>query len=192
MKPTPARHEPDCLRDHFLIAMPSLNDGYFSHAVTYICDHDEQGALGLVINQPTEFSLRELLEHVELEPGEDLPDMPVFRGGPVQPEHGFVLHSAEQTWRGSQPITDSIVLTTSRDILEAINAGQGPRRILIALGHAGWGPGQLESELAENAWLTARADADILFDRPSAERWRAAAELIGIDVNLISPASGHA
>ncbi|WP_051080513.1 YqgE/AlgH family protein [Thioalkalivibrio sp. ALJT] len=186
------RHEPDRLRDHFLIAMPSLNDGYFGHAVTYVCDHDEEGALGLVINQPTEFSLRELLQHVELEPDPDLPEIPVYRGGPVQPEHGFVLHSAEQTWRGSQPITDSIVLTTSRDVLEAINAGQGPRQVLIALGHAGWGPGQLESELAENAWLTARADSDILFNRPSAERWRAAAELIGIDVNLISPAPGHA
>jgi putative transcriptional regulator len=184
--------EPDNLRDHFLIAMPSLNDGYFGHAVTYICDHDEEGALGLVINQPTEFSLRELLEHVELEPSEDVPEMPVFRGGPVQPEHGFVLHSAEQNWRGSQAITDSIVLTTSRDVLEAINAGKGPGRVLIALGHAGWGPGQLENELAENAWLTARADPDILFDRPSAERWRAAAELIGIDVNLMSSASGHA
>lgn len=184
--------EPESLRDHFLIAMPSLNDGYFGHAVTYICDHDEEGALGLVINQPTEFSLRELLEHVELEPGEDVPEMPVFRGGPVQPEHGFVLHSAEQSWRGSQAITDSIVLTTSRDVLEAINAGKGPGRVLIALGHAGWGPGQLENELAENAWLTARADPDILFDRPSAERWRAAAELIGIDVNLMSSASGHA
>ena len=131
--------EPESLRDHFLIAMPSLNDGYFGHAVTYICDHDEEGALGLVINQPTEFSLRELLEHVELEPGEDVPEMPVFRGGPVQPEHGFVLHSAEQSWRGSQAITDSIVLTTSRDVLEAINAGKGPGRVLIALGHAGWG-----------------------------------------------------
>lgn len=184
--------EPESLRDHFLIAMPSLNDGYFGHAVTYICDHDEEGALGLVINQPTEFSLRELLEHVELEPSEDVPEMPVFRGGPVQPEHGFVLHSAEQSWRGSQAITDSIVLTTSRDVLEAINAGKGPGRVLIALGHAGWGPGQLENELAENAWLTARADPDILFDRPSAERWRAAAELIGIDVNLMSSASGHA
>jgi len=184
--------EPESLRDHFLIAMPSLNDGYFGHAVTYICDHDEEGALGLVINQPTEFSLRELLEHVELEPGEDVPEMPVFRGGPVQPEHGFVLHSAEQSWRGSQAITDSIVLTTSRDVLEAINAGKGPGRVLIALGHAGWGPGQLENELAENAWLTARADPGILFDRPSAERWRAAAELIGIDVNLMSSASGHA
>lgn len=182
----------ESLRDHFLIAMPSLNGGFFGHAVTYICEHDAEGALGLVINQPTELSLHELLQHLELEPAADLPELPVFRGGPVQPEHGFVLHTAEQTWRGSQPITDSIVLTTSRDVLEAINAGQGPRRALIALGHAGWGPGQLESELAENAWLTARADPDILFDRPSAERWAAAAALIGVDVNLISPASGHA
>ena len=182
----------DSLRDHFLIAMPSLNDGFFGHAVTYICEHDAEGALGLVINQPTELSLHELLQHLELQPSGDLPELPVFRGGPVQPEHGFVLHTAEQTWRGSQPITDSLVLTTSLDVLEAINAGQGPRRALIALGHAGWGPGQLESELAENAWLTARADPDILFDRPSAERWAAAAALIGVDVNLISPASGHA
>ncbi|MGM0553255.1 MAG: YqgE/AlgH family protein [Pseudomonadota bacterium] len=192
MADTTSSSSASSLRDHFLIAMPSLNDGYFSHAVTYICEHDQEGALGLVINQPTELSLRDLLQHVELEPADHLPELPVYRGGPVQPEHGFVLHSAEQTWRGSQPITDAIVLSTSRDVLEAINEGHGPRRVLVALGHAGWGPGQLESELAENAWLTARAAPDILFDRPSAERWNAAAELIGIDVNLISSASGHA
>ncbi|WP_018937112.1 YqgE/AlgH family protein [Thioalkalivibrio sp. ALJ24] len=180
------------LRDHFLIAMPSLNDGLFSHAVTYVCEHDAEGALGLVINQPTELTLRDLLQHVELEPGDDLPELPVFRGGPVQPEHGFVLHSAEQQWRATQPLTDQVSLTTSRDILEAINAGEGPQRVLITLGHAGWGPGQLESELGENAWLTAPSDLGILFETPPAERWSRAAELIGIDVNLISSASGHA
>lgn len=192
MTQAPSSSSAASLRDHFLIAMPSLNDGYFSHAVTYICDHDAEGALGLVVNQPTELSLRDLLQHVDLEPREELPEIPVYRGGPVQPEHGFVLHTGKPEWRGSQPITDSIVLTTSRDILEAINEGRGPNRVLIALGHAGWGPGQLESELAENAWLTTRADPDILFDHPSAERWAAAAKLIGIDVNLISSAPGHA
>ncbi|WP_019022679.1 MULTISPECIES: YqgE/AlgH family protein [unclassified Thioalkalivibrio] len=180
------------LRDQFLIAMPSLNDGLFSHAVAYVCEHDAEGALGLVINQPTELTLRDLLQHVELEPADYLPELPVFRGGPVQPEHGFVLHSSEQQWRATQPLTDQVSLTTSRDILEAINAGEGPQRVLITLGHAGWGPGQLESELGENAWLTAPSDTGILFETPPAERWSRAAELIGIDVNLISSASGHA
>ncbi len=182
----------DGLRDQFLIAMPSLQDGYFGHTVTYICEHSEEGAMGLVINQPLDLTLEQMLRQLDLEPTANTSRQTIFRGGPVQPEHGFVLHSPGNGWTGTRKLGGGLALTTSRDILEAMARGAGPEHALIALGYAGWGPGQLESEIAENAWLVAPANHAILFTLPSDQRWSAAARLIGIDMNLISQVAGHA
>jgi putative transcriptional regulator len=182
----------DGLRDQFLIAMPSLHDGYFAQTVTYICEHTEEGAMGLVINQPIELTLNQMLRQLDLEPTEDTSHQTIFRGGPVQQEHGFVLHSPGDRWTGTRKLGSGLALTTSRDILEAMARGEGPERTLIALGYAGWGPGQLESEIAENAWLVGPASHAILFTLPPDQRWSAAARLIGIDMNLISQVAGHA
>ncbi len=182
----------DGLRGHFLIAMPSLQDGYFGHTVTYICEHGDHGAMGLVINQPIDLTLEQMLRQLDLDPASTLAEQTVFRGGPVQPEHGFVLHSPEKEWNGTRKLSGEVSLTTSRDILEAMAVGKGPAQTLIALGYAGWGPGQLESEIAENAWLVTPANRSILFALPPYERWNAAARLIGIDMNLISQVAGHA
>jgi putative transcriptional regulator len=180
------------LRGHFLIALPSLQDGFFSHAVTYLCEHNEEGAMGLVINQMTDLGLHALLRQVDIDPMPDLAEQPVFRGGPVQPEHGFVLHSPERSWVGTRSVGGGLALTTSRDILEDMASGRGPEQALVALGYAGWGPGQLESELAENAWLVAPVNPSVVFALAPGERWGATAQLIGIDVNLISQVAGHA
>lgn len=180
------------LRDHFLIAMPSLQDGYFDHSVTYICEHGDEGAMGLVINQPLDLTLQQMLHQLDIDPVAGATDQQVFRGGPVQPEHGFVLHSSESEWLGTRKLPNGLGLTTSRDILEAMALNRGPEKTLIALGYAGWGPGQLETEIAENAWLVGPASRSILFSLPPDERWNAAAQLMGIDMNLISQATGHA
>ncbi len=181
------------LRDHFLIAMPSQHDGYFSHTVTYICEHNDEGAMGLVINQPIDdLHLPQLLQQLDLDPVANTPDHRVFRGGPAQPEQGFVLHSPEAEWTGTRAVGHELALTTSRDILEAMALGQGPQQALIALGYAGWGPGQLEEEIMDDAWLVAPASQSIVFALPASDRWSAAARLIGIDMNLISQVSGHA
>jgi putative transcriptional regulator len=182
----------DGLRDHFLIAMPSLQDGYFAHTVTYICEHGDDGAMGLVINQPLDLKLEQMLRQLDLDPAPAMTEQAVFRGGPVQPDHGFVLHSPEGDWNGTRKLAEGLSLTTSRDILEAMAMGKGPAQTLIALGYAGWGPGQLENEIAENSWLVAPASRAILFALPPYERWNAAAQLIGIDMNLISQVAGHA
>lgn len=180
------------LRHHFLIAMPSLHDGFFAQTVTYICEHNEDGAMGLVINQPIDLTLDQMLRQLDLEPTADTGHQAIYRGGPVQPEHGFVLHSPGDGWTGTRRLGGGLALTTSRDILEAMAHGNGPERALIALGYAGWGPGQLESEITENAWLVAPANESILFTLPADQRWSAAARLIGIDMNLISQVAGHA
>lgn len=180
------------LRDHFLIAMPSLQDGYFDHSVTYICEHGDEGAMGLVINQPIELTLQQMLRQLNIEPIAGATDQRVFRGGPVQPEHGFVLHSGKSEWHGTRKLSNDLGLTTSRDILEAMALNRGPTQALVVLGYAGWGPGQLEAEIGENAWLVGPASQSILFSLPPDERWNAAAQLIGIDMNLISQAAGHA
>lgn len=181
------------LRNHFLIAMPTLADPNFSHTVTYICEHNEEGAMGIVINRPMGIPLAEVLQQMEIEPSNKLDtSVPVNEGGPVQPEHGFVIHTPVGAWESSLQLSDHIALTTSRDILAAIGHAEGPARYLIALGYAGWGPGQLEEELAENAWLSGPASMEILFDLPLEERWEAAARLLGIDLNLLSGDVGHA
>ncbi|KAB7624465.1 YqgE/AlgH family protein [Alkalilimnicola sp. S0819] len=183
----------DFLNGHFLIAMPSLDDPNFSRTVTYVCEHTEEGALGIVINRPTEVSLGELLEHMSL-PCEapELAQTVVYMGGPVQRDRGFVLHAPSRQWESSLQISDEVAITTSRDILEAVAAQEGPERFLIALGYAGWGAGQLEQELAENSWLSGPADSAILFERAPSERWQAAASLLGVDLNLLAPGAGHA
>ena len=181
------------LNNHFLIAMPALDDPNFFHSVTYICEHNEQGAMGIVINQPLDISLSDVLSHMHMtNTNEQLAATPVFLGGPVQTDRGFVLHQPAGKWDSMLEVTEDIAVTTSRDILQALNDGNGPTRSLVALGYAGWGEGQLEHELVANAWLTCPADSAIIFDTPIEDRWTAAAASLGIDLNTISDSFGHA
>jgi len=185
--------ESTCLTDHLLIAMPALADPNFFQTVTYIGEHNAQGALGLVINRPLALTLSQLLEHLHITADQPpIAMLPVYHGGPVQPEQGFVLHRPLGQWGATLRVTDQIGITTSRDILQAVANGQGPEQWLVALGYAGWGPGQLERELAENAWLAVPADSAILFQVPSEQRWQAAAAILGIDLRLLSSDAGHA
>ncbi len=181
------------LSNHFLIAMPALDDPNFHHTTTYICEHDEDGALGIVINRPLNMRLAEILKHMDIEPGsEEISAAPVYMGGPVQSDRGFVLHEPAGDWEATLKVTDEIAITSSRDILQAIAAGEGPARAIVTLGYAGWGAGQLEQELANNTWLSGPASTKIVFDTPSEQRWEAAAALLGIDLNLLSSDAGHA
>jgi putative transcriptional regulator len=185
--------EPTYLTNQFLIAMPTLADPNFFQTVTYISEHNANGALGLVINRPSHLSLVQLLAHLEITTDRlDLAALPVYQGGPVQPEQGFVIHSPVGPWGATLCVNDQIGITTSRDILQALAQGEGPTHLLVTLGYAGWGPGQLEQELVDNAWLSTPADFDILFHKPSAQRWSAAAALLGFDLNLLSAHVGHA
>lgn len=181
------------LKDHFLIAMPSLNDSEFGHSITYICEHTEQGAMGIVLNHPTELQLDEIFSHLNLSEGNHSHSDNIVAGGPVQTDRGFVLHkgSADQ-WDSSLQVNEHISLTTSQDILAAMAQNKGPKEVLVALGYAGWSAGQLEQEIAENAWLTTPADSDIIFNTPFADKATAAAAQLGIDLALISPDAGHA
>lgn len=179
--------------DHFLIAMPNMADPNFSGTLTYICDHGEQGALGVVVNRPIDLSLKELFERIGLSlEDEQLSRQPVYFGGPVQIERGFVLHRPVGRWNATLAVNDRVGLTTSRDILEATCRREGPSQILVTLGYAGWGPGQLESEIKQNAWLTVAADPDIIFNLPPEERLPAAMRLLGIDLAMLSEDAGHA
>ncbi|MCX8048107.1 MAG: YqgE/AlgH family protein [Methylohalobius sp.] len=181
-----------CLTGQFLIAMPSLMDPNFAQTVTFLCQHSAQGALGIVVSRLLDIRLSSILESMQI-PIQDqrAVEVPVYLGGPVQPERGFVLHSPLGNWQGTLAVSEEIGLTTSRDILEAIAAGEGPEKYLVALGYAGWGEGQLEREILENAWLNAPADLHILFDLPPAKRWRAAALRLGIDLGRMSLQAGH-
>lgn len=181
------------LTNQFLIAMPGLEDPNFFHSVTYICEHNAQGALGLVINQPLDMQLGEILQHIKVSPVEnEARHIPIRLGGPVQQERGFVLHQPLGHWDATLKVTDRIGITSSIDILKAIARNEGPERALIALGYAGWGAGQLEQEMIENAWLSGPADPEILFNTPDEERWKAAAASLGIDLDLLSGEAGHA
>jgi putative transcriptional regulator len=190
------------LTNHFLIAMPGLEDEAFSKSVVYLCEHSERGALGLVINKPSEIRLQKLFEKVELPLGRsDLKDDPVFQGGPVQTERGFVLHettrpepelSKAPLYASTIVIPGGLEMTTSRDVLEAISTGGGPRRVLISLGYAAWGRGQLESEIGENSWLTVSADRAVIFDTPVDQRYAKALALLGVQDWMLSPHAGHA
>lgn len=181
------------LNGQFLIAMPALADPNFAHTVTLVCEHSKEGAMGLVINRPADITLGEVLDHMDIPaaPGVDR-ERPVVAGGPVQREAGFVIHSPPGPWESSLRVSEEIEVSSSRDILFALAEGAGPERFLITLGYAGWGPGQLEQELADNAWLSGPADPEILFNTPFEARWQAAAALLGVDLSLLSSEVGHA
>ncbi|SMF61067.1 putative transcriptional regulator [Alteromonadaceae bacterium Bs31] len=183
---------PESLRDHFLIAMPGLTDPIFSRSVTYICDHSDQGAMGIVINQPLELKLGDVFEQLSIEYQSKLGNYPVLAGGPVNMQRGFVLHRDEGSWESTLRITSEISLTASRDIVTAIAQQQGPKHAQFALGYAGWSPGQLEDEISANSWLIVPAETSIIFDTPIEQRWAVTAQHLGIDMNLISSDAGHA
>ncbi len=192
------------LTHHFLIAMPGLMDESFSRSVVYMCEHSERGALGLIINKPSPMRMEELFEKVDLNLGRtDLIEIPVLQGGPVHTERGFVLHEplsqsdpngpeAENTYASTLMIPGGLEMTTSKDVLEALSTGAGPRKVLITLGYAAWAQGQLESELAENSWLTVEADAQVIFDTPIEHRYDSALALLGLQAWMLSPQAGHA
>ena len=180
------------LTSHFLIAMPAMQDPNFARTLTFVCEHNERGALGIVVNRPIEVTLATLLRQVEIPLGEaELAAQPVFFGGPVQFDHGFVLHRPVGEWKSTLPVGD-LGLTTSRDILEAMAKGEGPRQQLVALGYAGWAPGQLEDEIGRNGWLTVQADVDLIFNEPPEARYDAAMQALGVNTANLSEEAGHA
>lgn len=178
------------LRNHFLVAMPSLSESVFSHSITYICDHTEDGAMGLIINQPLKLTLDEVFTQLGFKAANI--DQAVLSGGPVETERGFVLHDAQSAWGSTMPVTDEISLTASKDVLRAISQGEGPEKYQVMLGYAGWGGGQLEEEISNNAWLTVEADSAIIFDTAPDQRWSRVASNLGIDLNLLTATAGHA
>jgi len=188
------------LTNQFLIAMPGLGDGPFAGTVIYLCEHTEKGALGLVINKPIDITLKSLFEKVELSlDRDDLAEVPVYFGGPVQTERGFVLHEpfAEGSGEGgpynsSLKIEGGLEMTTSKDVLEAISSGAGPKKVLVTLGYSGWGAGQLEDEMSRNGWINVDAEPAIIFDTPVGQRYDKALSLLGIDAGMLSSDAGHA
>ncbi|MDY4339420.1 YqgE/AlgH family protein [Xanthomonas sp. LF07-6] len=184
---------PTPLVNQLLIALPALSDPNFARSVALICQHDENGAMGVVVNRASEYTLGEVLEQMGIETIDaTLREQVVLSGGPVHPERGFVIHDGAHGWDSSLAFADGLYLTTSRDVLEAMARGEGPRNAVVALGCAGWGAGQLEYELGENSWLTAPADAELLFELPLERRWQTAAGRIGVDLFRLTDYSGHA
>ncbi len=184
------------LANHFLIAMPSMQDPVFGGTVVYICEHNDKGVLGVVINKPTDMTMDILFERIDLTIADGLHsgvvNEPIMFGGPVQDDRGFVLHSPGEAYSSSLTVTDEIAFTTSIDVLEAVANGHGPRRLLVSIGYAGWSPGQLEDEIGRNGWLTVGADPHVLFDLPIEERYSAAIKLLGIDPLMLASEAGHA
>jgi putative transcriptional regulator len=190
------------LTNHFLIAMPGLEDDLFGKSVVYVCEHNDRGALGLVINKPSDINLPTLFGKVDLSlQRAELTDQPVFQGGPVQTERGFVLHEpiwvdaddkSQALYASTMHIPGGLEMTTSKDVLEAIANGAGPKKVLVTLGYASWGQGQLESELGENSWLTVDATRELIFDTPVSERYERALGLLGLQSWMISSQVGHA
>jgi putative transcriptional regulator len=181
------------LTNQLLIAMPSLQDPHFSATVTLICEHNSDGALGIVINRPLTLKLGGLFEQLDLkDPDPAAVEDPVVLGGPVGPERGFVLHGPEKTYENSIAVSKDIQLTLSRDVIDAMAKGAGPAKSLVALGYAGWQPGQLENEMLANSWLSVPASTDIVFDTPFGERWSSAALTLGVDISRMSSDAGHA
>jgi putative transcriptional regulator len=185
------------LTNQFLIAMPSMRDDHFAGTVVYLCEHNERGALGLVINRPTDIDLPKLFSKVDLKLArDDLADAPVFYGGPVQTERGFVLHERLDEEGGhyasTLKINGGLEMTTSRDVLEALSHGAGPRKVFIALGYSGWSAGQLEEEICRNGWLTVAAQPELIFDTPVEQRYDQALSLLGVDRNFLMGEAGHA
>jgi len=180
------------LTSHFLIAMPAMSDPNFSRTLTFVCEHNERGALGIVVNRPIEVTLAALFRQVEIPLAQSpLAEQPVFFGGPVQFDHGFVLHRPVGSWKSTLPVGE-IGLTTSRDILEAMAVGGGPSEQLVALGYAGWAPGQLEDEIGRNGWLTVPADLDLIFNVAPEDRYQAAMSALGVNAANLSEEAGHA
>jgi putative transcriptional regulator len=185
------------LANHFLIAMPSMQDPVFGGTVVYVCEHNENGVLGVVINKPTDMTMQVVFERIDLKleegPGlESHVDEPIMFGGPVQDDRGFVLHTPGHRYSSSLTVTKDIAFTTSIDVLEAVAAGEGPPQMLVSIGYSGWSPGQLEEEIGRNGWLTVGADPDILFNLPIEERYTAAMRLLGIDPLMLTSEAGHA
>ena len=190
------------LTNHFLIAMPGLEDAIFSKSVVYVCEHTPRGALGLVINKPSEMKMQALFGKIDLPlQRQDLTSKPVFQGGPVHTDRGFVLHDPvfsesekpeQAVYASTMSIPGGLEMTTSKDVLEALSNGSGPRRVLVSLGYAAWGEGQLETELGENSWLTVDADQTVIFDTPAEERYDKALNLLGLQAWMISTQVGHA
>lgn len=190
------------LTHHFLIAMPGMQDERFARSVVYVCEHGPRGALGIVINKPSDINLKHLFDKVELPLGrEDLMKTPVFQGGPMATERGFVLHEAfvagdaqpqETVYASTMTIPGGLEMTTSKDVLEALSTGAGPRKVLVSLGYSQWSEGQLESELAENSWLTVGADTAVIFDTPVDQRYEKAMSLLGLQSWMLSRDAGHA
>lgn len=184
----------DSLQNHFLIAMPSMDDPYFSRSVTYICEHDKGGAMGIVINQPVGISLKELVTMADAEAtvDDEKAENIVVAGGPISQDRGFILHSTQPGWSSSIALTSDIMITTSKDILTVIGNTKAPQKSVVALGYAGWESGQLEQEIQDNAWLTIEADTDLLFNVPIHLKWQTAVNKLGIDSWQIAPDVGHA
>ncbi|MCB2023019.1 MAG: YqgE/AlgH family protein [Burkholderiaceae bacterium] len=186
------------LTNQFLIAMPGMADESFAGAVIYLCEHNEKGALGLVINKPIDIKLKNLFEKVELTlDRDDLADAPVYFGGPVQTERGFVLHEKQPADSAAYNSTLAIPgggleMTTSKDVLEALSSGTGPKRVLVTLGYSGWGAGQLEEEMSRNGWINVGAVPEVIFDTPAERRYERALSLLGIDLSVLSQEAGHA
>ncbi|MBU3895234.1 YqgE/AlgH family protein [Serratia rhizosphaerae] len=185
------------LQHHFLIAMPTMQDPRFKRSVIYICEHNEEGAMGLVINKPVEqFTVESVLDKLKIAPADRDPaislDKPVYAGGPLADDRGFILHTPQPGFDASIQISPETMITTSRDVLETLGTPEQPQEVLVALGYAGWEKGQLEQEVLENAWLTAEADSEILFHTPIANRWREAANRLGVDIRSIANHAGHA
>jgi putative transcriptional regulator len=185
-------NETTTLKNNFLIAMPGMEGSSFSKSVTYLCQHDEEGALGLVINKPSTLTMGDIFKQLGVEAHSlDVAKMPVFLGGPVQPERGFIVHTPVGQWDSTLEVNNQLSLTSSKDILEAIAQDRGPEKWMVALGYAGWGNGQLEGEIQQNAWLHGVADQDIIFDEAVHQRWELAAHRIGVDISLMSTDAGH-
>jgi putative transcriptional regulator len=184
------------LANHFLIAMPSMQDPIFGGTVVYVCEHNENGVLGVVINKPTDMTMEVLFDRIDLEVSSaaerHLESEPIMFGGPVQDDRGFVLHTPGAHYSSSLTVTNDVAFTTSIDVLEAVARGNGPERMMVSIGYAGWSPGQLEDELARNGWLTVAADPRIVFDVPIEDRYMAAMKLLGIDPLMLNSEAGHA
>ncbi|MGE0110264.1 YqgE/AlgH family protein [Aquabacterium sp.] len=194
---SPSASSPINLTNQFLIAMPGMVDGNFAGTVVYMCEHNDKGALGLVINRPIDINLKHLFEKVDLSlDRSDLAERPVYLGGPVQTERGFVLHESLGDegghYNSTLKIEGGLEMTTSRDVLEALSNGAGPRKVFITLGYSGWTAGQLEEEISRNGWLNVDADPDVIFDTPVEQRYDKALSLLGIDRNFLMGEAGHA
>ena len=186
-------HPQNSLNNQLLIAMPGMADPNFNSTVTLVCEHNDDGALGIVINRPTGLDLGGLFQQLSVDEADEQADSaPVLDGGPVGKERGFVLHTPSGEFENSISVSEDIQLTLSRDVLDSLAAGGGPKRSVVALGYAGWEPGQLEAEMLHNIWLTVPATADILFEVPFEDRWASAAESMGVDIKKMSPHAGHA